>query len=286
MIGSGNSSLSLGLSSCPNDTFVFYALLHEKVSLSMGLRPYMADVEQLNRSVLSRSLDVSKVSFAVYGHVLDDYVLLRSGSALGRSCGPLIVTREADGGVALEDAVVAVPGEYTTAALLLRLYCPGVGGVSPMNFSRIPHAVASGEVEAGVIIHETRFTYRSLGLRCLQDLGTWWEEQTGLPIPLGGVIARRSLGGHVLQALDEALRSSVRYAMSKPEAPMDFVRSHAQELSDEVMKKHIDLYVNRHTVDLGEDGIDAVDHLLKSGHENGVFPKGTALREELAVPRW
>lgn len=286
MSGNADGSLSLGLSSCPNDTFVFYALLHERVSLSMGLRPHMADVEELNRSVLSRSLDVSKVSFAVYGHVLDDYVLLRSGSALGRGCGPLIVTTEACGAVALEDAVVAVPGEYTTAALLLRLYCPRVGGVSPMNFSRIPEAVASGEVDAGVIIHETRFTYASLGLRCLQDLGIWWEEQTGLPIPLGGVIARRSLGRSVLQILDEALRASVRYALDEPEAPMDFVRRHSQELSDEVMKKHIDLYVNRHTVDLGEDGIDAVHYLLRTGGENGVFPKGTASRGELAVPRW
>lgn len=266
-----NKGITLGLSSCPNDTFIFYALLHNKVSLQYKLSPLIADVEELNQKVLARSIDVSKVSFHVLGHVLDDYMLLRSGSAMGRGCGPLFLAKEPLDTHNFEKYRIAIPGEYTTAALLLKLFAPEVKELVPMNFALIAQAVAEGEVDGGIIIHETRFTYHDLGLICIQDLGAWWEKKTGFPIPLGGIIAKRSLGIELLQAIDAALGMSIKSALENPEAVWDFVMKHAQEMSCEVIKKHIDLYVNEYTMDLGEEGIKAVEFLLEQGQEKEAF---------------
>ncbi|PXF57058.1 MAG: 1,4-dihydroxy-6-naphthoate synthase [Deltaproteobacteria bacterium] len=274
-IGS-NNRITLGLSSCPNDTFIFYALLHNKVPLQYKISPLMADVEELNQRVLARSIDVSKVSFHVLGHVLDDYMLLRSGSAMGRGCGPLLLARTPLDPHNFERYRIAIPGKYTTAALLLKLFAPGVKELVPMNFALIAQAVAGGEVDGGIIIHETRFTYHDLGLICIQDLGTWWEKKTGFPIPLGGIIAKRSLGIELLQAIDAALGMSIKSAFKDPDAVWDFVMEHAQEMSYEVMRKHIDLYVNQYTLDLGEEGIKAVEFLLEQGQKKGHFPLGPA----------
>ena len=265
---------TLGLSSCPNDTFIFYALLHGKVPLSCRPLPFMADVERLNQRVLDRSIDVSKVSYHVLGHVLDDYVLLNVGSALGRGCGPLVLAKRPIELQDLKRCRIAIPGEYTTAALLLRLFAPEAKRLIPMNFARIAQAIVSEEVDAGIVIHETRFTYRALGLICIQDLGTWWEEETGFPIPLGGVIARRRMGTGLLQEIENAIRDSIHAAIDNPDAAMAFVKRHAHEISCEVMKKHIDLYVNRYTLDLGKEGIRAVEFLLDLGQKKGIFPFG------------
>jgi len=265
---------TLGLSSCPNDTFIFYALLHGKVPLSCRPLPFMADVEKLNQRVLARSIDVSKVSYHVLGHVLDDYVLLSAGSALGRGCGPLLLAKTPLEAQDLKKCRIAIPGEYTTAALLLRLFAPEAERLIPMNFAHITQAIVNGEVDAGIIIHETRFTYHDLGLICIQDLGTWWEGETGFPIPLGGIIARRSLGSGLLHEIENAIRDSIQIATDRPDAVMGFVERHAHEISCEVMKKHIDLYVNRYTLDLGNEGIRAVEFLLDRGQKKGIFPFG------------
>ncbi len=265
---------SLGLSSCPNDTFIFYAMLHGKVPVSYRPVPFMADVEELNRQVLDRSIDVSKVSYHVLGHVLDDYILLNAGSALGRGCGPLLLARTPLGPQDLRRCRIAVPGEHTTAVLLLRLFVPGAERLIPMNFALITQAILNGEVDAGLVIHETRFTYQALGLICIQDLGVWWEEETGFPIPLGGVIARRSLGTRFLHEIESAIRESIRIATECPDIAMGFVKRHATEISCDVIKRHIDLYVNRYTMDLGRDGIRAVEFLLDMGQKRGIFPFG------------
>ncbi|NIA08258.1 MAG: 1,4-dihydroxy-6-naphthoate synthase [Nitrospiraceae bacterium] len=265
---------SLGLSSCPNDTFIFYAMLHGKVPISHRPLPFMADVEELNQRVLARSIDVSKVSYHILGHVLDDYVLLNAGSALGRGCGPLLLAKTPLELQELKGCRIATPGKYTTAALLLRLFAPEAKRLIPMNFARITQAIVSGEVDAGIIIHETRFTYQDLGLICIQDLGTWWEEETGFPIPLGGIVARRSLGTGLLHEIEKAIRDSIHSATDHPDTAMGFVKRHAHEISCEVMKKHIDLYVNRYTRDLGTEGIRAVEFLLDMGQKKGIFPLG------------
>nr|HDM99993.1 1,4-dihydroxy-6-naphthoate synthase [Deltaproteobacteria bacterium] len=272
MDNTGNKEeISLGLSPCPNDTFVFYALLHNKVSLPYKISPLIADVEELNQRVLARSIDVSKVSFHVLGHVLDDYMILRSGGAMGRGCGPLLLAKAPLDTRNFEKYRIAIPGRYTTAALLLKLFAPGVKELVPMNFALIAKSVARGEVDGGIIIHETRFTYHDLGLICIQDLGAWWEKETGFPIPLGGIIARRSLGMELLRIIDAALKMSVKWAFENPDAVWGFVTKHAQEMSQEVMKRHIDLYVNRYTLDLGVDGIRAVEFLLEQGRKKGPF---------------
>ncbi|RKX60671.1 MAG: 1,4-dihydroxy-6-naphthoate synthase [Thermodesulfobacteriota bacterium] len=281
-----NNRINLGFSSCPNDTFIFYALLHNKVHLKYKLSPLIADVEELNQRVLARSIDISKVSYHVLGHVLDDYMLLRSGSAMGRGCGPLFLARKPLDPQDFEQYRIAVPGEYTTATLLLKLFAPGIKELVPMNFALIAPAVAKGEVDGGIIIHETRFTYHELGLICIQDLGAWWEEKTGFPIPLGGIIARRSLDIELLQAIDAAIGMSIRLAFENPEATWDFVMEHAQEMSYEVVRRHIDLYVNQYTLDLGEEGIKAVEFLLKQGQKKGIFSfrPGTDLQKALEGP--
>ena len=274
-------TISIGFSSCPNDTNIFYALLHQKVPFPPGIIPHISDVEDLNQMVIGRKLDVSKISYGVLDQILDDYVLLKSGSALGRGCGPLIVAKRGMDLKKLGSARIAIPGPHTTAALLLRLYCPEAGNLVPMNFAEIAKSVADGEVDAGAIIHETRFIYHEYGLICLEDLGAWWEEQTGLPIPLGGIAAKRSLGPELLQTLNNALKLSILYAMRERDKTLNFVRQYAQEMSADVIAKHIDLYVNSYTVDLGEEGLKAVDFLIKTAQDKGIFKQGLTSISEL-----
>lgn len=273
-------TIHVGLSTCPNDTFIFHALLEGIVAVE-GLRlvPVFEDVEKLNRLASERRLEVTKISFHAYAHLRDTYRLLRSGAALGRGCGPLIVCRPemADGD--LRRARIAIPGRWTSATLLLLLHEPAIAQeqLVEMTFDRILEATASGEVDAGLIIHESRFTYAEHGLVERQDLGRWWEETQGHPIPLGGIIADRRLGEERIGRFDAALRASVLHAREHPEDSREFVRAHAQELSDDVTRAHIDLYVNDFTVDLGEEGLGAVDHLFRRAEESGVIPgKGQA----------
>lgn len=269
-----NSKLSLGFSPCPNDTFIFHALVHGLVECpGFTFTERLEDVETLNRLVLGGALDVSKVSSHLLGFIRDDYCLLRSGGALGRGCGPLVVSAKYSDMGELRGRRIAVPGRYTTAHLLLRLFDPALDTIVFLPFHEIMGAVRRGEVDAGVIIHESRFTYQEYGLRKLLDLGDWWERDTGHPIPLGGIAARRSLGGAAIAAIDRALRGSVAYAFAHPGAANGYIRAHSQEMSDEVCAAHIGLYVNDFSLDLGDEGERAVTTLLGRAEAAGLVPR-------------
>lgn len=265
--------LTLGFSPCPNDTFIFHALINGLVSVPFIIKERLEDVETLNRLVLGNVLDVSKVSYHLYGHVRDRYCLLRSGGALGRGCGPLLVAREGVSLRHLGNLPVAIPGEFTTATLLLKMFDPGFRRLVCMPFHEIMPRISAGEVAAGVIIHEARFTYQESGLVKLIDLGEWWEDATGLPIPLGGIVARRSLGKEMLSLLDRAVADSLKHARANPEESRGYIRKHAQEMSDDVCAAHISLYVNDFSLDLGAEGERAVACLMERAEKAGVIPR-------------
>ena len=271
--------LTLGFSPCPNDTFMFYPLVHGLIDTEgLSYRERLEDVETLNRLALAGELDVSKVSYHALGHIRDDYALLRAGSALGRGCGPLLVAADRIDPAGLRGRTIAVPGNYTTAKLLLRLFDPTLTDFVVMPFNEIMEAVLSGSVDAGLIIHESRFTYQGFGLHKLLDLGEWWEAETGLPIPLGGIVARRSLGAKTIAAVERALKAGVGYARSHPNEAARYIGEHAQEMSPEVCAAHIGLYVNDFSADLGEEGIRAITCLLQRAEEAGLIPaSGTPL---------
>jgi 1,4-dihydroxy-6-naphthoate synthase len=260
-------TLSLGFSPCPNDTFMFYPLVHGLVDTEgISYRERLEDVETL------------KVSYHALGHIRNDYALLRAGSALGRGCGPLLVAAEKIDPADLRGRTIAVPGRYTTAKLLLRLFDPALDTFIVMPFNEIMDAVLSGSVDAGLIIHESRFTYQGFGLHKLLDLGEWWEGETGLPIPLGGIVARRSLGAETIAAVERALKAGVGYARSHPDEAARYIGEHAQEMSPEVCAAHIGLYVNDFSADLGDEGIRAITCLLQRAEEAGLIPaSGTPL---------
>jgi len=255
-------TLTLGFSPCPNDTFIFDALVNGRLDTG-GLRfeVVLADVQTLNEWALAGRLDVSKISYGVLPLVTRDYVLLGSGGALGRGVGPLLVARP-DRPFRPETATVAIPGEHTTAHLLFSLAYPQVAHKRFVVFSEIEEAVRSGAVDAGVIIHESRFTYEAKGLVKLLDLGEHWEARTASPIPLGGIVARRSLGAPLAREVERLVRRSVEQALAARPAITEYVRRHAQEMDEAVMRQHVDLYVNDFSVDLGEGGRRAVRGLL------------------------
>ena len=268
-------TLRVGLSPCPNDTFIFHALLEGLVELEgFRLEPVFEDVETLNVMARNGELEITKISFHAYGHLRDTYKLLQAGAALGRGCGPLIVVREGDEKQDLSTAKIAIPGKLTSANLLLRLFAPRAptSSLIEMTFDRIMDAVKTGEVDAGLIIHESRFTYSELGLRKLADLGDWWEESHGYPIPLGGIIARLDIGSETIAAFDDALSRSVLHARSHPEDSRDYVRHYAQEMDDAVTAAHIELYVNDFTINLGREGREAVSHLLEIAEREKIIP--------------
>jgi 5,8-dihydroxy-2-naphthoate synthase len=254
--------LSFGFTPCPNDAFAFHALVHGLVPASFEVEPVLLDIEELNRKASGAELQLTKLSFGAAAAAGERYQLLRSGAALGRGVGPLVVARAAG---SLEDAAagrVAVPGQETTAFLLLRLAAPELGEVVELRYDRILDAVVAGEVDAGLIIHESRFTYTEHGLVAVADLGEWWEGETGLPVPLAGIFARTDVEPELVAEAEAAIRASVEYAFADPEASRDYVRSLAHELSDEVCAAHIALYVNEHSVDIGGEGLAAIDRLL------------------------
>jgi 1,4-dihydroxy-6-naphthoate synthase len=272
-VNSEQLRLSLGFSPCPNDTFIFHALVHGIIQANgLSFSERLEDVETLNRLVLARSLDISKVSFHLYGHVRDSYTLLPSGSALGRGCGPLLVSRQQCDPSELRHQPVALPGPYTTAALLLRLFDPELTNFRFMPFNEIMPAVASGEVAAGVIIHESRFTFREYGLVQLLDLGEWWERDSGMPLPLGGIVARRSLGEEIIRSVGSVIRASIAHAFANPAASQPYIRAHSQEMSDAVCAAHIGLYVNDFSLELGDEGTAAVELLLARAEQAGIIP--------------
>ena len=267
-----DTALTLGYSPCPNDTFIFDALVHGRVEAG-GLRfeERLEDVETLNRMAAEAALDVTKISYGAIPQLLRDYVLLRSGGALGRGCGPLVVARRDLSADELGGARIAIPGRNTTANLLLRLFAPDAAPGVERVYSDIMPAVARGEFDAGLIIHESRFTYPQHGLVRVVDLGEWWERTTGLPIPLGGILARRSLGEASIRAIEDGIRRSVEYAFAHPDASRPYVRAHAQEMDDAVTQQHIDLYVNRFSVDVEEEGQRAIEALFARARAAGVI---------------
>ena len=254
--------LTFGFTPCPNDAFAFHALVHGLVPAPFEVEPVLCDIEELNRRSAAGELELTKLSFGAAAAAGVRYRLLRSGAALGRGVGPLVVAREA---VSLEQAAagrIAVPGRETTAFLLLRLAAPSLGEVAELRYDRILQAVVAGDVDAGLIIHESRFTYADHGLDEVADLGEWWEGETGLPVPLAGIFARSDLEPELEAAAEAAVRASVEFAFAHPEASREYVRSLAQELSDEVCAAHIALYVNEHSIDIGDEGLVAVERLL------------------------
>jgi 1,4-dihydroxy-6-naphthoate synthase len=270
-------TLSLGYSPCPNDTYIFYALTHNKISIP-GKRVVerLEDVETLNQLALKRRLDLTKISYHAFGHLREDYALLHSGGALGRGCGPLVIAPQKTDMQDLRGRRIAIPGTLTTANLLLQLYGPGYENLRVLPFDKIMPALKRGEADAGVIIHESRFTYRQAGFHQVVDLGAWWEIKSGLPIPLGGILARRDLGVETIREIDRAIRGSLEYARKHPLEPRAYIKEHSQELEDKVIDDHIQLYVNDFSLDLGEEGVAAVEVLMAKAEERGLIPKSTA----------
>ena len=258
-------NLKLAFSSCPNDTFMFHALVHGLVDtegLSFDVEIY--DVEELNECAQRGIYDVSKLSYHGWFTVRDAYAMLDTGSALGWNCGPLLVRRAGDSTVLDRRPLrIAVPGRYTTGALLCSLAFPGLGEQVPMLFSEIEGAVSRGDVDLGVLIHEGRFTYRDKGLALVCDLGAWWQETSGCPIPLGGIAVLRALGPEIAASFSRVLHRSIAHAFAHPEDSRAYVASYARELSAEIQRKHIDMFVNDFSLDLGEEGHRAVDTLYQ-----------------------
>ena len=278
--------LSLVYSPCPNDTFIFHAWAHGLLPGAPAVRVAHHDIDTLNALALAGEPDVAKVSFHAFGHLRDRYALLHSGGALGRGCGPLLVARgtagvrdqpvangATAGGRSLAGLRVAIPGRLTTAALLLRLYAPELVDPVVLTYDRIMPAVAAGEVDAGLIIHESRFTYPQFGLSCLVDLGEWWERTTGHPIPLGGIVVRRELGSETRRrpwttpcAAAWRTRAAIRGRLPSTSS------EHAQEMDPAVCQEHIDLYVNDYSADYGAEGEAAIGHLLATAARVGAVP--------------
>jgi 1,4-dihydroxy-6-naphthoate synthase len=267
--------LTLAYSPCPNDTFIFTPWVEGHIAGAPPVVEHLDDIDLLNSAALAGTPDVVKVSFHAYGHFRDHYCLLRSGGALGRGCGPLVVSRTSLTRDAIRDATVAIPGTLTTAALLLRLWVPDIPAarIQVMRFDEILPAVRDGVVDAGLIIHESRFTYPRYGLTQVVDLGEWWERDTGHAIPLGGIAMRRDLGDALIARTERALAESVDFAHAHPDIVWPTVRRHAQEMEDDVMRQHIDLYVNAFTRDYGSEGEAAIRHLLRTAEDLGIVPR-------------
>jgi len=264
--------LSLGFSPCPNDTFIFEAMVHGRVDTEgVSFDWFLADVEELNRRAMEGTVDVTKMSFHAYALAAANFLILDSGSALGRSNGPLVVSRRRIYPDELENALIAIPGRYTTANLLFSIFWPGASRKREYLFSDIPEAVMSGEVDAGLIIHETRFTYQSLGLKKVADTGEYWEKMTDMPVPLGGIVVHRSVNEDIAAKVSRSIRRSIRYAWDDPSASVDFIRRNAREIDSIVTKEHISLYVNDFSLSLGQEGKSAIERLYSVAQERKVI---------------
>lgn len=278
------TTLTLGFSPCPNDTFIFDALVNKKIDTEgLEVEPVLADVQTLNEWALQGKLDISKISYGVLPLIAGQYTVLQAGGALGKGVGPLLITRK-DAGLTAKDineATIAIPGEHTTAHLLFSLAFPGAKHKQFKVFSDIENAVLKGEVDAGVIIHENRFTYQDKGLAKLMDLGEYWEQQTGNPIPLGGIVMKKTFPAALQAKLDRLIRQSLEYSFARYPAITEYVKLHAQEMSESVMRQHIDLYVNDYSLQLGEDGQAAVKKFIEihSALHHQAVPEAALFRE-------
>ena len=254
--------LTLGFSPCPNDTFIFDAMVHHKIDTEgLEFEVVLADVEQLNKWALDGKLDVTKLSYYAFTYCVNDYVLLDSGSALGNNCGPLLIKKPET--ILTPESKIATPGKHTTANMLLDIALPEYQNKVETLFSDIENDVIEAKVEAGLIIHENRFTYQDKGLEKAKDLGEFWEEETQLPIPLGGIVVKRILPLAIQQKLERALRRSVEYAFENPNSSADYVQCHAQAMEKEVIDAHINLYVNDYSISLGEKGRKAAEKVFE-----------------------
>ena len=255
--------LTFGFSPCPNDTFMFDALVHNMVDTEgLEFDVILSDVEQLNQWALECKLDLTKLSFNAFRYCVKDYVLLNSGSALGRNCGPLLIKNPHK--QLSKESCIAIPGKYTTANMLLDLAFPNFQNKKEVLFSEIEEKVLKNEVDAGLIIHENRFTYKDKGLEKVLDLGEFWEQKTSLPIPLGGIVVRRSFTKDIKNQVNRVLKRSVEFALSKPNSLSSYVKYNAQEIEDKIIKSHIDLYVNEFSVSLGDEGRNAVKKIFQN----------------------
>jgi 1,4-dihydroxy-6-naphthoate synthase len=269
-------NFTLGFSPCPNDCFIFDALVHKKIDThGIDFSVVMEDVEALNQRAFREDLDVTKLSYHAFLYLTNQYALLNSGSALGFNCGPLLVKDSKTKIDDINNASIAIPGKYTTANFLLSLAFPKAVHKKEILFSDIEASVLSHKVDAGLLIHENRFTYQEKGLEKIIDLGEFWESLIHAPIPLGGIVIKRSMDVTLQKTIDALIRQSTEYAFANPESCMPFVKQHAQEMSEEVMKKHIALYVNDFSIDLGTTGKNAIQLLFDKASENGMI-KGVA----------
>jgi len=265
--------IRIGFSPCPNDTFLFDALVNGKMDTgNYRFEPVLADVEELNQMALRGELEVTKLSYHAFMHMTDRYAMLYSGSALGNNCGPLVIAKPGFEPEQVKNASIAIPGEHTTANFLLDFSFPEANNRVPMIFNAIENAVLNEEVDCGVIIHENRFTYAEKGLIKVRDLGEQWESETGLPIPLGGIAVRRDILSDLQWKINDWISESTQRALDHPNDAEDYVSCHAQEMDREVMYSHIRLYVNHYTVNLGENGIAAVKHMQQHLIQMGRIP--------------
>jgi 1,4-dihydroxy-6-naphthoate synthase len=272
-----DKKLKLAYSTCPNDTFIFYALAHNVIDCGeLKFETKLADVETLNQYARAGAYDISKLSFAAIGHLIEKYALLRSGAALGRGCGPLLVAKPGFYIEKLSSKKIAVPGMWTTAFMLLGLYLSKNPEAVPMPFEKIMPAIQKDKYECGVIIHEGRFTYEEYGLVRVIDLGEWWEEKTSLPVPLGGIAVRRDVTSSIAIKVEDLIRSSVEYSFNHRNEADDYIKGYAQEMSSEVIRQHIDLYVNDFTMNLGKEGEEAVNTLFRMARDSKILPESNS----------
>lgn len=264
--------LTLGFSTCPNDTFIFDAMIHQKIDTEgLTFDVLMADVEELNRGAFQSEIDITKLSYHAYAYIANNYKLLTSGSALGRGNGPLLISKHKIYPDELTDLRVAIPGKYTTANMLFSVFYPEVKNKINYLFSDIEDAIIGGEVDAGVIIHENRFTYEKKGLNKIVDLGKEWERKTQSPIPLGGIVINRRIDSEIQKKVNRVLQKSIQFAFDNPSSSYSFVKQYAQEMEDEVMHQHINLYVNSFTLQLGTEGEQAIKTLYEEATQSGLI---------------
>lgn len=275
--------LTLGFSTCPNDTYIFDAMVHGRIDTEgIEFELIISDVEKLNRHAFAAEIDITKISYHAYAYIADSYLLLNSGSALGFKNGPLLISKYKVYPDEINNLKIAIPGKNTTANLLLSIAYPTHKNKKEYLFSDIEDVVLSGEMDAGLIIHENRFTYQQKGLKKVADLGEFWEAKTGMAIPLGGIVVNRKLPIAIQQKVDRIMKRSVEFAFENPKASYPFVKHHAQAMDDAVMQSHVELYVNEFTRELGIDGRKAVETLYREATALGVIPK---IREDIFVDR-
>ncbi|WP_256010951.1 menaquinone biosynthesis family protein [Desertivirga xinjiangensis] len=267
--------LSLGFSPCPNDTFIFDALIHHKIDTEgLEFEVFYDDVETLNQKAFRKELDITKLSFHAFAYALNEYVLLDSGSALGFGVGPLLISRRPE---PLQSEIpnleIGIPGKFTTANFLLSVAFPEAINKKEIHFSEIEDSLTKGDIDLGLIIHENRFTYQDKGLNKVLDLGEYWEQKTGCAIPLGGIVIKRDLPEDIQLKVNRAIRRSVEFAFANPKSGLAFIKEHAQAMQEEVMYKHIELYVNKYSINLGSEGRKAVQLLFDVALENGIIPR-------------